>query len=103
VHLTLYWKALAPIDTSYTVFTHILDVNNKIWGQKDSIPGDGKILTTSWLVDEIITDEYVIPFIPGVPPGTYQIEIGLYDPASGERLKTADGQDHLIVTSIKSP
>jgi 4-amino-4-deoxy-L-arabinose transferase-like glycosyltransferase len=90
LHLTLYWQALATMDTSYTVFTHLLDAEGHVRGQKDSIPCDGGRPTTSWLKGEVITDEYEIAVDPNAPAGEYQIEVGMYDPKSVSRLPAFD-------------
>ena len=92
LHLTLYWQAQAGMETSYTVFTHLLDAGQRIWGQKDSLPVDGARPTTGWLPGEVITDEYAIPVQPDTPPGTYAIEVGMYDAATGARLSVHDAQ-----------
>jgi hypothetical protein len=90
LHLTLYWQALATMDTSYTIFTHLLDAEGHVRGQKDSIPCDGIRPTTSWLKGEVITDEYEITVDPDTPVGEYQIEVGMYDPKSMGRLPAFD-------------
>jgi hypothetical protein len=86
LHLTLYWQAQAEMETSYKVFIHLLDAESRIWGQRDSLPRDGARPTTGWLPGEVITDEYAIPVQPGAPPGTYAIEVGIYDPTTEARL-----------------
>ena len=86
LHLTLYWQTLTPMEQSYTVFTHLLDKNNQIWGQKDGIPCNGMRPTTGWAEQEIIIDEYDIPIQADAPPGQYTLEIGLYDLITGQRL-----------------
>ncbi len=86
LHLTLYWRALAEMKTSYKVFTHLLDGADKLWGQKDSIPGKGQFPTTGWLPGEIIIDRYEIEVAPDAPLGEYVLEIGMYDELSGARL-----------------
>ncbi len=86
LQLTLYWQALGEMEVSYTVFTHVLDAEDRIWGQRDSIPSRGEAPTTSWIEGEVIVDEYEIMVEPGAPPGEYVIEIGMYDAATGQRL-----------------
>jgi len=86
LELTLYWQALDEMGVSYTVFTHLLDAEERVWGQADSIPLGGEAPTTSWLRGEVITDRYEIVVDPEAPPGSYVIEIGMYDAATGERL-----------------
>lgn len=90
LHLTLYWQALAEMSTSYTVFTHLLDKDNYIWGQKDSLPGDGTLPTTGWLRGEVIADEYDIFVKPETPTGEYMLEIGMYEATTGQRLPVFD-------------
>jgi hypothetical protein len=90
LHLTLYWRALAVMETSYKVFTHLLGDDGRLWGQKDDFPGQGTLLTTGWAEGEIIVDEYEIVIDPTAPAGDYQLAIGMYDPASGARLPIVD-------------
>lgn len=90
VRLTLYWRARQRMTVSYTVFTHLLGKDGSIWGQRDSIPVKGTYPTTGWVEGEVITDEYEIPVKPDAPPGDYQIEVGLYDAATGQRLPVFD-------------
>jgi hypothetical protein len=34
---------------------------------------------------------------PDAPPGTYRLAIGMYDPATGQRLTTPDGADQIVL------
>ncbi|TKJ30715.1 MAG: hypothetical protein CEE40_04275 [Chloroflexi bacterium B3_Chlor] len=90
LQLTLYWQALKEMQISYTVFTHLLDARNHIWGQRDSIPERGEAPTTSWVEGEVISDQYEILVDPQAPPGEYVIEIGMYNPNTIERLPVRD-------------
>jgi 4-amino-4-deoxy-L-arabinose transferase-like glycosyltransferase len=81
LHLTLYWQAQQEMDVSYTVFVHLLDAQNRIWGQRDSVPDGGQYPTTGWLEGEVVEDEYEISVDPSTPSGEYLIEVGLYDAA----------------------
>jgi hypothetical protein len=98
LRLILYWQAMAEMDESYTVFTHLLDKDNLIRGQKDSLPVGGTLPTSCWVKDEIIVDEYEIPIQPDAPPGQYVIEIGMYQLETGQRLPVI-GQDGQIIGS----
>jgi len=90
LHLTLYWRVLEAMDASYTVFTHLLDSESCIWGQKDSVPKAGTYPTTLWVEGEIVADEYEIVVKPDTPPGQYVIEVGMYLAQSGQRLPVLD-------------
>lgn len=107
VHLTLYWQCLQPMDTSYTVFTHVLDAGSKVWGQVDRIPVGTTRPTTGWLPGEVFVDSYEIPVRADAPPGTYAIEVGMYDAATGVRLAVRDEQgrpmadDRILLTTLE--
>jgi hypothetical protein len=90
LHLTLYWRALAGMETSYKVFTHLIGDDGRLWGQKDDFPGQGALPTTSWVEGEVIVDEYEIAVDPTALAGSYQLEIGMYDPATEARLPILD-------------
>ena len=79
LHLTLYWQARTGMEKSYTVFTHLLDADSRVWAQHDGIPVSGARPTTGWVPGEIIRDEYQLAVDPRAPPGDYVIEVGLYD------------------------
>ncbi|HEX7587454.1 MAG TPA: DUF2142 domain-containing protein, partial [Anaerolineae bacterium] len=92
LELTLYWKRAAPIDADYTVFVHVLDASGKLVAQRDTQPSEGDRPTSFWDDGEIITDRYVFP----LPPGTYQIEMGLYRADTGQRLPITDAGGNSI-------
>ena len=98
LHLTLYWQAQQGMDVSYTVFVHLLDAQNRIWGQQDSVPDRGQYPTTGWLEGEVVEDEYEIPVDSSAPPGEYLIEVGLYDATQPgyPRLPIMDEQGQII-------
>ncbi len=103
VKLTLYWRALKTMDTSYTVFTHLLNRDNKIYGQQDRLPLAGARPTTSWAPGEIFVDEYEFDVAPDAPAGTYQIEIGMYNSADAKRLSVFDANGNPIGDRILFP
>jgi hypothetical protein len=74
------------METSYTVFTHLIDESGGIWGQKDNLPVDRTYPTTEWRVGEIVTDKYEMEVNPATVPGEYTLEVGMYEWTSGERL-----------------
>ncbi len=96
VRLTLYWQALAEMDTSYSVFNHLIDGDNRIWGQRDGLPGGGALPTSSWILGEYVVDEYDIPVLEDTPPGQYVIETGMYDVTTMVRLPVLDAQGAVV-------
>ena len=90
IHLTLVWRCLREMDVAYTVFTHLLDENEQIRGQKDNPPMAGSYSTMLWVPGEVVVDEYDIAIRPDTPPGTHVIEVGMYDPTNLQRLSVLD-------------
>ena len=107
LHLTLYWQALAKMETSYTVFVHLLDAQNRTWGQRDNLPVGGTHPTTSWLPGEVVSDEYEIVVDATAPVGEYQIEVGMYDLGTMLRLAAFDEQgnplpsDRILLSKVQ--
>lgn len=91
----LYWQTEAPLDTSYTVFTHLLGPDGAQYGQQDSVPQNGARPTDIWLPGETIVDEYRIDVAEDAPPGDYMLAVGMYNRETGERLTAWEGQEHL--------
>ena len=92
LHLNLYWRTDAPLETSYTVFSHLLDPAGRMRGQKDNLPISGTYPTTAWQPGEIIVDRYEIEVAPDAPPGDYHLAAGLYDAATMARLPVSEIQ-----------
>lgn len=88
LNLKLYWRAEAEFDRNYTAFVHLLGPDGALYGQVDQTPGAGAFPTTGWLPGEYLSDPYAIAIAPNAPPGDYQIEIGMYDPNTNQRLPT---------------
>ena len=90
LHLTLYWQALTTMRTSYTVFTHLLDSENKLWAQQDSQPVGGIHPTSAWAEGEIVRDNYSLLVPDNASKGEYLIEVGMYEWQTGQRLPVFD-------------
>lgn len=79
LQLSLFWQAEAAPDTRYKVFLHLLDAQGRLVAQRDSEPGGGLALTTTWTPGERVVDNHGL-FIPlETPPGRYMLRIGLYE------------------------
>jgi hypothetical protein len=95
LRITLYWKALAPVDKDYTVFVHLLGEGADIWGQRDSMPQGGLAPTSAWQAGQIIRDEYEVRVKDESPALVCTLEVGLYDAATGIRLNVVDADGHV--------
>jgi len=106
IPITLVWRTSAALSERYKVFTHLVDRHDALWGQWDSEPGGGTLLTNLWQPGQVVTDHYGIPILWGTPPGDYQIAVGMYHSQTGERLAVTSGDghplgDHLLVGPVR--
>lgn len=92
--LTLYWRSLKPAEANYTVFVHVVGPDQVMRGQWDSVPVQGQAPTSGWLSGQVVEDHYEVPLSKDAPPWKYDIFVGMYDAATGQRLP---------VTSDKAP
>ena len=100
LQLDLFWRTAASLNQRYKVFVHVLDGNGRIVAQTDREPGGGQLPTTNWVANEPVVDRYGVLIPEDTPPGSYAIEIGLYD--FGEtRLPIDAGGDALVVASVE--
>jgi mannosyltransferase len=84
IQVTLFWEASAPIGERYKVFLHLLNAEGELVTQRDSEPGGGLALTTTWKPGEVLLDNHGILVPLDTRPGRYQLVVGLYlltDPA----------------------
>jgi hypothetical protein len=105
LEVTLGWSAGAYLDRDYTVFLHLVAPGGEgeVVAQSDGPPMDGEWPTSLWLPGMTLDDTHTIQIPPELPPGTYHLLAGLYDPATSERLTLPDGSDSLLLTEITLP
>lgn len=85
--VTLTWEALRKPALDYVVFVHLVLPPDAVWAQRDAMPLDGTLPTSTWQVGQRVVDRYTLTVPPEAPLGLYTIQIGIYDPDTGERLK----------------
>jgi hypothetical protein len=81
-------------------FLHLIGAVNPargtpLWSQDDHFPQNMRISTDSWSAGEIYRDVFKLP-VAEVPPGHYTLNIGLYDPDTGQRILTDTGDSYEI-------
>jgi hypothetical protein len=90
--LALHWQALRPPQQDYTVFTQLIGPDGRVWAQQDNPPQGGRYPTTAWAANDRVVDRYRLQLPEGAPSGQYRLLVGMYNPATGQRL-TAAGED----------
>ncbi len=95
IRLTLYWRALAPMETDYGVFAHVLGVEDQVWANSDSQPAGGAAPTSQWHSGQVVEDTHELTVGLTTPPDFYDIEIGLYVPGR-DRLPVVAEDGHWL-------
>ena len=133
VYLSTYWQAQQRIPTDYRIFVHVTDGTgalvdsfdhwpfearsefgiadaalHPVYLDGDSLPENypnaGLIPTHVWQPGQTLKE--TIALTPDLPPGEYTVQIGLFDPTTGERLDVPDDLDggvanQLVLTTVE--
>lgn len=103
VQISYFWECLAEMDRDYVVFVHLRGDSARLGD--DHAPLQGLYPTSRWRKGEIIREDRVIPIPRTIEPGALELSVGVWDPASGERLRvdgapTPERGDRVPVTRL---
>jgi 4-amino-4-deoxy-L-arabinose transferase-like glycosyltransferase len=98
--LDLYWVCLEPMGEDYMASLKLINGAYHVWGQQDSRPGG--LPTNSWERGQAIKDHREIEILPGTLPGSYLIEVTVYDPYRQVVLKP-ESESPLLLGPIVTP
>ncbi|MFQ6015934.1 MAG: glycosyltransferase family 39 protein [Anaerolineae bacterium] len=90
ISVTLYWQSLQRLEDDYKLALRLRDGEGHLWGQLDRRPAAYLYPTTRWKVGEKLFGKYVVPLLPGTPPGDYQLEATIYSEAEPSGLDVLD-------------
>jgi len=79
--LHLFWQTLHSTATDYAAFVHVIGPNGQRYAQIDP-----RVPTSRLDAHRYITTDLPLQLPRDAPAGTYQLVLGVYDPASGQRL-----------------
>lgn len=97
--LALTWQTAQTPAQNLAVFVHAVDSAGRLVAQHDGIPASGRAPTTTWAPGQIVRDRHGL-FLPPGAPETLSLYAGLYDPQTGQRLRTADGRDMILIGEV---
>jgi hypothetical protein len=95
VEVVLYWHALAPMDTDYTVSVRLVARDGTWLAQHDGWPADGLLPTSQWRQGDYVRDAHVLQVPADVTPGEYEVQVVVYNGETGTALS-----EPLRVTSL---
>jgi hypothetical protein len=100
LHLTLYWRALRPMNQNWTVFVHLLNQTGAMVAQQDGQPRQGRYPTSVWDEEEVVDDPELFELPGGLADGDYQVVVGLYATETGDRLQASDATGNPSADSV---
>jgi 4-amino-4-deoxy-L-arabinose transferase-like glycosyltransferase len=104
VRIALAWETDEPIADSFRVFAHVIDQGGALRAQHDMIPGGGLFPMTYWEPGVEVVDRFAVTLPPDLPPGTYEVRVGIYHPGNGLRLPVTSGDeagpDYVVVGRV---
>jgi hypothetical protein len=88
--MTLYWQSRQGRQPqhNYLVFAQVIDPAWQVWGSRDGY-GPG------WSSGQVVKDVRSITLLPGTPPGSYPVQVGLFHEETG-RLPVIAPQGHYL-------
>jgi hypothetical protein len=107
IHVTFDWRCLAPMDTSYKLFVHVLGFDGERLTQLDTIPYQGRFATVLWQPGQEFRDEYDLFITGAARPSLGRIQLGFFpwdEPAERLTVSDAEGRfigDHLDLAPFK--
>ncbi len=89
LRLRLRWQALGSETTTESVFVHLAVPDVLPVAQADGAPGMGLFPLWTWQADDFVEEERLfLPSAGNIPPGVYNINIGLYNWETQSRAET---------------
>jgi hypothetical protein len=101
LELVLYWELEPRPSRQYTIFAHILNEDGQVVSGFDA----NEYPTSFW--DEAGGERLLsfmrLPVGQDLAPGEYQVEIGVYNQPTGERLAILEGQEQIADRLLLAP
>jgi hypothetical protein len=86
LRLALDWRVMEPVDGPVVVFAHLVYGGGQLVAQRDAVPGNGLFPVEEWGPGELVRDQFALLLPPELPAGAYEVQVGIYDPTSGQRF-----------------
>jgi hypothetical protein len=107
IPLELLWQAAPDFQAEpLVVVAQLLDQDGQVAANLEAEPLSGRYPTAQWQPSELVRDRHTLAVPADLAPGSYQLVVGLYRAADGQRLTAPSGlfgwraTDALVVSEI---
>lgn len=95
------WQAQSDVSRDLSFVAYIVGPDGRTWGQGDRwIVSEGQAPTGHWQQGDHVMSEMVADLTPGLAPGTYAIEVEIYDRATRERVPMHDAHGVALASPV---
>ncbi len=84
--LMLYWHALMPLPTNYTISVRVRAADGQLLAQQDSWPVAGLLPTSQWRQGDYVTDTHILNIPEANRAPVDHFEVVVYNADTGETL-----------------
>lgn len=95
------WAAEPGARPDLVTFLHLVGPSGTLYAQRDLRPGGGVQATSTWEPGRSYEDRMALALPRDLAGGDFRLRLGLYDPATGERLRLEDGSDALELGPLR--
>jgi len=92
--MNLFWEAVAQPARDYAAFIQLLDGRGNVVAGWQAAPG-AAYATSQWAPGTLMRTQASLRIPANLHDGRYQLIAGLFDPATGTRLRTMAGADRI--------
>jgi hypothetical protein len=104
VRVDLYLSARPPVDGDYMAYARLVDEEGRLWSLRDNgTPQEFRPppSTTIWPSGAYGHWSYLAYTLPGTPPGTYWVEVGLFERGTWRGLNVLDAAGRIAGLSTR--
>ncbi|MBI2942436.1 MAG: DUF2723 domain-containing protein [Chloroflexi bacterium] len=101
VVVELHWRAREPLEQNLRFRPRLHDARGTVWAaEEDGVPVDGNYPTPRWPAGAVVRDTHRLALPPGLPPGPYDVRLGVHLDFHQEWLAPDDGRPDLTLGRI---
>src|SRR5205807_3646095 len=101
VTVRLWWRSFGAPDRDYAAYVHLVGPGDERPLAQADGPAGGAYAMSLWEPGERVAEARELALPAGLAPGEYHLLVGLYEPATGERL-SASGDGAVAAVRVEA-
>jgi hypothetical protein len=90
LEVTLFLRAVAPMNEDYTFSVKVRDGKGRVWGQEDKWAGTNSYATRQWSVGDVVIERFYSGLSACARAGEYRLTVEAYEPRTMRVLGLTD-------------